>query len=111
MSFDFWSTRADGNEEYAFDFAKTKLTGSLVLYAHLANMVKIPYHVVSSNKVDRDGWKNTDTLRVSATPIDLTVAASLSAYVIPESGYTYAYACLSNSAENVSDTNRITRSQ
>ncbi len=111
MAFDFWSTMADGNEEHAFDFAKTKLTHSLTLYAHLAKMVKLPYHVVSTNRVEHGEWKNTDKLRVldsAVNGIEFTDAGSLSAYVTPESGdYTYAYACLSDSAENIGEANKI----
>ena len=104
LNFDFWSTKKDGDQTNAFDFANTKVTGSMTLYAHLADVVKVPYHVVSSNKVDRDEWRKTDKLRVQATAIDMSTGDSFSEYVTPVSAeYTYAYACLSNSAENISD--------
>lgn len=106
--FDFWGTEKAGDQESAFDFSKTKLTGSQTLYAHLAGMVKVPYHVVSSNKVNRDEWRNTDALRVSATPIYLRDESSVSDYVTPESNaHSYEYACLSDSVANTNASNKV----
>lgn len=96
LAFDFWSTRSDGDQSYAFDF-NTGLSGEQRLYAHLTDAVKIPYHVVSDNKVLWDSWRNTDTLRVTTTPIDLSpTTTDLSSYVTPEPGYSYVYACLND---------------
>lgn len=107
-SFDFWSKKSDGDQANAFEFDDETLTGERTLYAHLTEAVKVKYHVASTNKVDRDSWRKTDTLRVTTEALDLSSTANLSSYVTAETGYTYSYACLSDSAANISEDNKIT---
>ena len=107
-SFDFWSKTSDGDQENAFEFDDEKLIGEITLFAHYTEAVKVPYHVVSTNKVDWDSWRKTDTLRVTTEGLDLSASANLSSYVTAETGYTYSYACLSASKSNISEENKIT---
>ncbi|MBQ7614285.1 MAG: hypothetical protein IJU77_04515 [Butyrivibrio sp.] len=109
LNFDFWSKTKTGDQSQAFNFGKETLTTERRLYARFTDAKKIPFHATTINKVDRDEWKDTNTLRVTTTALNLTLPASVSAYATPkpEGEYTYSYACLSDSFANVNVANQI----
>ncbi len=104
LTLDFWSKTSGGAEEGAYDFKNIKLTASMTLYAHLTDAARIPFHVTSSNKVDRDEWKRTDLFRVSSQngAIDLTDANSVRGYLKADEGYSFDYVCLSADTVGIS---------
>ncbi|MBQ1848284.1 MAG: InlB B-repeat-containing protein, partial [Clostridia bacterium] len=120
--FHFWTdTRyiypAEADEAYDFSQPVNK---ELHLYAYWDEPIKIPIHVVDSTSgiVNVDSWRNAAGVRglvvSNGTDTSTATAADAANYVnVPEAGpgeddYLYAFACLSDDINHVSEDKIIT---
>ncbi len=117
--FVFWSTERYKENATRFDFVNTQITAPLVLYATWDDLIKVPFHAVDasdetivdhSTLVADGGWLKQMSLRVGNDTV-VNFENSPTEYVqVPEGqNYQYAFTCLSDTAENVSEAKKIKR--
>jgi hypothetical protein len=114
--FAYWSTvryTDSGDVATPYDFAGP-VAGEMTLYGFWTTPIQVAYHVVDSTEealADADGWrvpeKNGIFLINSGVEIDLS--AHDDSYVTMPEGYAYAFACLSDDMEDVSESTLITK--
>ena len=124
-----WSTThyTDFNDNTPFDFSEPvtqdmidtvcAAQGSthITLYAIWNIPPEVTLHAVDSSAetlvLKDNDWRNTDhfTINSNGTPTSVAAYSDVSSYADPNNAaYKYAFACVSDSLENVSDENRIT---
>ena len=115
LMFHFWGTKryTDDTEIAAYDFS-TPVTGELHLYAFWAGPIELPVHAADSSAetiVNKDDdWLTARNIEVKVlSTVPLATAADASAYtnVPTDPAYTFAFACVADSFEHVSETKRI----
>lgn len=122
--FVFWSTERYKENATRFDFASTQITAPLVLYATWDDLITVPFHAVDASEetivdhstlVSAGGWLKQTELRVgNETDVSFGTRpedAPPSEYVqVPENeNYQYAFTCLSDSKDNISEAKKIRR--
>lgn len=114
--FAYWSSvryTDSGDVATPYDFAGP-VAGEMTLYGFWTTPIQVAYHVVDSTEealADADDWrvpeKNGIFLINSGVEIDLS--AHDDSYVTMPEGYAYAFACLSDDMEDVSESTLITK--
>ena len=116
--FAFWSTERykDDSLLTPFDFENTPITGPTVLYAIWTDFIEVPFHPVDASgetPVVREDWyKTTDgvashVIRVG-NETNVIFDDDHVNYVTP-TDCIYAYACLADGVEHISEKTRISR--
>ena len=118
--FHFWSTvryiyPATGDDPY--DFSQP-VNGELHLYAYWATPIEVPIHVVDSTSqtlVNKDTWLLTNSMQVisgtntqTATTADAAVFVDVPPAQPGEDDYLFAFACISDSMEHITEDKIIT---
>lgn len=117
-----WSTTKNNNTPFDFSEPVTQERISaansgqyLTLYAIWDTLPEITLHAVDSSDEtleSKDGeWRYSEKMTVSSDRISLAAFSDVQGYADPAkeglTGYKYAFACVSDSIDNVSDENRI----
>ena len=108
--FYYWGEKRYTGEVEQFDFSQAITNATLTLYAFWSNRIEVAVHAVDATRdarTDKDEWLAQESILMNVDTVKSFETDAAGCVNVP-AGYVFAFACVSDSKDNISEDLSIT---